>query len=474
MISPQLGQRKFVASPPGEIVRLQDVQVGIERLNLSLTATPQARRDIYFTLLYVLAFKVLKDILLFTALGDEIVVAKTDIVVVGGGPCGSFSALTAARRGAAVSVFEEHREIGVPNHCAGHLSVKGLEQLGLSLPHEIIENEIRGAVFYSPSGRKITVKRRFPVTTVVNRELFDKHLSYLAKKSGVQYFLESKVRSLLFSSGFVTGVSVKKGHTEKRVASNLVIDAEGFSSTLLKKIGLQTLRGSMVVKAVQAEVDRIDNVENDLVEVYLGRKYAPGFFAWVIPKKDASAKIGLATQVGSPQECLARFMKTHPIASKKLCKSKITRLVFHPISLGGPIPKTYSDGLLVVGDAASQVKPTTGGGVIVGMLCSKIAGDVAYNAVTNSDVSEHFLAQYQARWKELLGFDFSVMLRLRKMLNHLSDKKMEKLIQLCNTLGVDSALETFEDLDFQGRLLLPAISHPNLLIVLLYFMISCL
>ena len=166
-------------------------------------------------------------------------------------------------------------------------------------------------------------------------------------------------------------------------------------------------------------------------------------------------------------------MKTHPIASKKLYKSKITRRFFHPIPLGGPIPKTYSNGLLVVGDAASQVKPTTGGGVIVGMLCSKIAGEVAYNAVTNSAVSEYFLAQYQSRWKGLLGFDFSVMRQLRKMFNRLSDKKMEKIIQLCNNLGVDSALETFEDLDFQGRLLLPAITHPSLLIVLLYFLVSC-
>lgn len=400
--------------------------------------------------------------------------AKTDIVVVGGGPCGSFSALTAARRGAAVTVFEEHKEIGVPSHCAGHLSVKGLKQLGIPLPHEIIENEIKGAVFYSPSGNKVTVKRRFPVTTVVNRELFDKHLSHLAEKSGVQYFLGSKVRSLIFHSGFVTGVSVKNGGTEKRVASNLVIDAEGFSSSLLKKTGLQTLHGSMVVKAVQAEVDHVDNVERDLVEVYLGKKYAPGFFAWIIPKKDASAKVGLATQVGNPREYLARFMNTHPIASKKLCKSKITRLFFHPIPLGGPVPKTYSNGLLVVGDAASQVKPTTGGGVIVGMLCSKIAGEVAYNAVTNSAVSEHFLAQYQSRWKGLLGFDFSVMRQLRKMLNRLSDKKMDKIIQLCTKLGVDSALETVDDLDFQGRLLIPTITHPNLLIVLLYFMVSCL
>jgi flavin-dependent dehydrogenase len=200
--------------------------------------------------------------------------------------------LTAARLGAEVLVCEEHREIGVPKHCAGHLSVAGLERLGLRLPREVVENEIKGAVFHSPSGREFVVRRGSPVTCVVNRELFDKHLSDLAVKSGVRYFLESRVKSFLFDSGFVVGVAVKKGRDEKNLASNVVIDAEGCSSTLLRKAGLQTLRGSMVVRAIQAEVDRVDGIDGDMVEVYLGRRYAPGFFAWIIPKRDASAKVG--------------------------------------------------------------------------------------------------------------------------------------------------------------------------------------
>jgi len=399
---------------------------------------------------------------------------KTDIVVVGGGPCGSYSALTAARLGAEVLVCEEHREIGVPKHCAGHLSVAGLERLGLRLPREVVENEIKGAVFHSPSGREFVVRRGSPVTCVVNRELFDKHLSDLAVKSGVRYFLESRVKSFLFDSGFVVGVAVKKGRDEKNLASNVVIDAEGCSSTLLRKAGLQTLRGSMVVRAIQAEVDRVDGIDGDMVEVYLGRRYAPGFFAWIIPKRDASAKVGLATWAGDPREYLRRFMKDHPVASKKLRKSSITSLSLHPIPLGGPIPKTYSNGLLVVGDVASQVKPTTGGGVIVGLSCSKIAGEVAYEAVKNSDFSETFLSRYQSRWKELMGFDLTVMRQIRKLLNRLSDDKVDKIIGLCAKFGVDDVLEEVGDLDFQGRSLIPMIKHPTTLVTMLYFMFSWL
>lgn len=398
---------------------------------------------------------------------------KTDIIVVGGGPCGSFSALTAARLGAEVLVCEEHRNIGFPKHCAGHLSIAGLERLGLHLPREVIENEIKGAVFHSPSGKEFIIKRSSPITCVVNRELFDKHLSDFAMKSGVRYFLGSRVKSLLFDSGFVVGVAVKRGGTEERLASKIVIDAKGCSSTLLKNTGLKK-QGSMIVKAIQAEVDRVDEIDRDMVEVYLGRKYAPGFFAWIIPKKDASAKVGLATWTGDPREYLHQFMKNHPVASKKLRKSSITSLSLHPIPLGGPVPKTYSNGLLVVGDAASQVKPTTGGGVIVGLSCSKIAGEVAYEAIQNNDFSEAFLSQYQSRWRELVGFDLAVMRQIRKLLNRLSDDKIDKIIDLCVKLKVDNVLEEVGDLDFQGKSLIPMIKHPTTLLTMVYFIYSWL
>ena len=399
---------------------------------------------------------------------------KADIIVVGGGPSGSFSAFTAARLGAEVLVCEEHKEIGVPKHCAGHLSVSGLERLGLRLPHGIVENEIKGATFHSPSGREFAIRCPSTVSCVVNRELFDKHLSDLAMKSGARYSLESRVRSLLYNSGSVAGVAVRKGRDEETLASSVVIDAEGCASPLLKKTGLQTLDSLMVVKAIQAEVDRVHEIDPDTVEVYLGRKYAPDFFAWIIPKRNSSAKVGLATRTGNPREYLHRFMKDHPVASRKLRKSNITRLSIHPIPLGGPIPKTYSNGLLVVGDAASQVKPTTGGGVILGLLCSKIAGEVAYEAIKSNDFFEAFLSQYQSRWRELIGFDLAVMRQIRKLLNRLSDRKIDKMIDLCAKLGVSSILEEAGDLDFQGRSLIPMIKHPTTLIPMLYFIFSSL
>jgi len=399
---------------------------------------------------------------------------STDAVVVGGGPCGSLAAWRLAKLGVDVTVLEEHKEIGLPSHCAGHVSVNGLEHLRLRLPHEIFENEICGAVFYSPSGLEFRVQRSSPVTRVLNRELLDKHLAALAEKAGAQYFTGSRVKSLVSKAGVVTGVSIARRGANEIMTSSIVIDAEGFSSLLLKKAGLQMLDRSMVVHGIQVEVDKITDVDRNMVEVYLGQEYAPGFFAWIIPKNDGSAKVGLATKMGNPRDYLRKFMHKNPVASRKLRKSQITGLSMHPISLGGAIPKTYANGLLVVGDAASQVKPTTGGGIIFGLLCARIAGEVAQEAFEKRDFSEKTLSRYQFQWRKIVGFDLTMMLKLRKMLNRLSDDEMDKIINMCTKLQLNTVLEKAGDADFMGRSMLRMLPNPTTLTVALYFVFHSL
>ena len=394
--------------------------------------------------------------------------------MVGGGPCGSFSALTAAKLGAEVMLCEEHREIGVPEYCTGHVSIGGLERLKLPLPEKVIENRISGAFFYSPFGKEFMLRCASPVTLVVNRALFDKYFSELAIRAGAQYLLQSRVESFFLESGFVKGVVLRRRKVKKTLSSDIVIDAEGCSSVLLKTTGLKTLDRSMIVHGVQAEVDRVDDVSMDMVEVYLGRKYAPGFFAWIVPRRDASAKVGLATRMGDPREYLRRFVREHPVASRKLRKGKVTSVSMHPIPLGGAIPQTYSSGLLIVGDAASQVKPTTGGGIVSGLLCSKIAGEVAYESLRNGDFSEAFLSRYQFRWRQLIGFDLAVMLKMRKMLNRLPDEKIDKLISLCTKLRMDQILQEVGDLDFEGRSLVRMARYPTTLVIAFYSILSSL
>ncbi|MEJ2280770.1 MAG: NAD(P)/FAD-dependent oxidoreductase [Candidatus Bathyarchaeota archaeon] len=395
---------------------------------------------------------------------------KPDIIVVGGGPSGSYAAYVAAKLGASVLVCEEHETIGEPSHCAGHLNISSLNNMGIVPPEDAIENRIKGAFFFSPIGKKFELRCNNPVTYVVNRTQFDRYIAELAKDAGVNYQFKSKVRSLILDSGIIKGVKINRN--SERVESNLVIDAEGCSSAILKKTALKGLKSSMVVRGIEAELINVEDLDKEMVEVYFGKRFAPYFFAWIIPKKDGQAKIGLATRIGDPRVYLQNFIENHPIASKKLKNAKITHKSLHPIPLEGPLTKTYSDGLIVVGDAASQVKPTTGGGVIFGLTCAKIAGEVAYESVNRQDYSESFLASYQSKWKQLVGFDLLTMLRMRRMLDSLSDKKIDKVIELSNKFGISKVLEKFGDIDFQGRSLISMVKHPGILAVVGYFLFS--
>jgi digeranylgeranylglycerophospholipid reductase len=399
-----------------------------------------------------------------------VVSVDSDIIVVGAGPAGAFSALQAAKLGARVMLYEEHGEIGVPSHCTGHVSLAGMKRLKLDLPEEIFENKIRAATFYSPSGHPFSIRFSSPVTCVINRRLFDQYLAQRAIEEGVELVHNARVDSLLIEKGAVKGAMVRRKRNTERVMSRVVIDAEGVSSSLLKRAGIPSLNRQMTVNGVQAEVDRVDGIEGDTVEVFSGSAYAPGFFAWIVPKNDGTAKIGLGATRGNQRDLLRHFIRHHPVASQRIKQSHVTSLVYHSIPLGGPIARAFYNGLLIVGDAASQVKPTTGGGIIMGLTCARIAGKAAAYTVRYKDPSTFFLSKYEQRWKKQIGFDMVVMKRLRLMLNGFTDRQIDRLFSFCSQLRLDESLRGFGDIDFQGTSLVWMLKSPRFLATALYFL----
>jgi flavin-dependent dehydrogenase len=224
-----------------------------------------------------------------------------------------------------------------------------------------------------------------------------------------------------------------------------------------------------VVNGVQAEVEDVDGMDANMVEVFLDKEFAPGFYAWLVPKRDGTAKVGLAAKTGNSKELLKKFMLKNPAASQKLRNARIRQIAFHPLTLGGPIMQNYSNGFLAVGDAASQVKPTTGGGVIFGMMCTRIAAEVAHEAFVRNDFSSDFLSEYQKRCREVLGFDMNVMLRLRRIFDGMSDEKIDSIISFFNRIRLGETLQDFDDIDSQGRSLLRLLRRPKMMAALFYF-----
>jgi len=396
----------------------------------------------------------------------------SDVLVVGAGPCGSFTAMHLAKLGKSVTVFEEHNQIGIPTHCAGHLSIIGLKQLGLySLPPDIIQNSFKGANFYSPNGNKFTVHFNRPITCTVDRAKFDRYIAEKAQNAGAEYHLNSHVEALTLNNGTTEGVIVRQ-QTEEHNHARIVVDAEGILSKLSRQAGLPAPQ--RIVKAVEAEVENLHDTESDSVDVYLGNSYAPGFYAWLIPKKDGKAKVGLAAKTGNPKELLERLIRKQPAASRKLRSAKILSSTFHSITLGGPATHPYSNGFLAIGDAASQVKPTTGGGVIMGLTCAQAAAKVASEALDNNDSSSQFLKKYGNLCRKLLSFDMKIMLGMRSTLDSMSDQRLNYAIALCTKLGLDKTLQNVEDIDFQGKTLVHALRNPRIMVAVSYFLYAFL
>jgi digeranylgeranylglycerophospholipid reductase len=393
--------------------------------------------------------------------------SDSDIIVVGCGVAGATAAETAASLGSRIVLLEEHDRAGIPSHCSGHVGINSMRRLGLSLPSHVIKNEIRGAVFHSPSGQVLHLERQTPVTWVLDRRALDEHLANRAQKAGAQVKFNTRAISAFATDHNGFRVQVSAGAKPHTFTCQLIVDCEGASPTLTRFQHTGERRKSMWVNSAQVQVDHVEDVSKDLVEVYLGSAYAPGFFAWLIPWRDGSAKVGLATREGNPRLFLERFIRRHPVASRKLKNAQRGDVSYHPIPLGGPIPKTYSPGMLIAGDSAQQVKPTTGGGIVFSLICGRLAGKVAHDASEVGDTSESFLARYEKQWKHGIGRDLNAMRRIRRMLFRLPDRRLEEIFSIARTFDVASILSKTDDIDMEARTLAKLGLDPRLTISLL-------
>ncbi len=380
---------------------------------------------------------------------------------------GAIAAMAAAQEGISVEIFEEHSDIGEPSHCSGHVGIQAFRRFAPAIPERIIENEIKGAVLYSPNGQSLILHRREPVTWVLNRAELDRHLASAATKSGAKLNLKSRVESLRrHDAGFGLRIS---GPDRSEITCRMVIEAGGCGASVSKYTGPTQATNGILVNSAQFNVGNLHDIDRDFVEVYFGQNYAPGFFGWIIPRRDGTAKVGIAAGARTNvRECLKRFTSKHPVVSEKLKHSKpLTAPIYHPIPVGGATRRTYADGILTVGDAASQVKPTTGGGIVFGLACGRLAGKTAAITIRTGDTSATSLASYERAWRQLIGFDLRAMSWLRRLMYRLPDQHLDRIFKVSADLKADEILDRTSDIDFQGRGLLSLARDPRLFITLL-------
>lgn len=382
---------------------------------------------------------------------------KAEAVVVGGGPAGLIAARELASRGVKVKAYEEHTVIGEPNHCAGILSVEGLARLDVNPSPDFIQHEVRGGVAYSPNGTPIRITSSRTRAYIVDRAAFDRHLAEQAEDAGAELILGHRVRELLVEENRVAGVLGQDGPVDAEV----VIDCEGTAGFLARSVGLGPSEKG-VLSGINTEVSGVET-EPGMVEVWLGEDVAPGFFAWVAPTGDDSARCGLACESSDAKALLEKFLE------KRFGETEHTVPARWSVLKGGPVAKTYGEGLLLVGDVAGQTKPTTGGGVIFGGLCAVEAAKTVCSALEADDCSAEYLSRYETAWRKLLGREFSSMMAARRFTDGISDDRMDRLFGSLKGSRLEGTLERLVeegDMDMQSGVLRSALTHPGMIGVL--------
>jgi geranylgeranyl reductase family protein len=315
---------------------------------------------------------------------DPVVSAMYDAVVVGAGPAGSRFARSAAERGWDVVVLESG-EIGRPLACSGHVSLDVWEFVPEAAREELLQNEIYGARFHlgGPDSPSHPFYKETVVSNAIDRVGLDRTLADCAREAGAEIRTNRPVtRVEEFDDRVAVDAATPDG--SEAFEARLVCGADGPRSKVRTEIGLpepeELLHG---VLGFSNEVD-----DDDFVDVHLT---VPRFFAWRIPRREAGVEYGLAVAPGDDaSRRFESFVDDYGVEIDRRCSGAI------PI---GPPDRTVGRRSFLVGDAAAQTKPFTGGGILYGMR----AADVAAETIDPEHPAT--LQEYEHGWRSALGGD---------------------------------------------------------------------
>lgn len=377
---------------------------------------------------------------------------KYDVVVVGGRIAGSVSSLFASRGGADVLMIEKRQEIGTPVQCAEGTTPATFETLEMKPSKRFVASKIDGADVHAPDGRKFQIAGENSKGYILERKIFDKDLAVESAKSGTDIMMKTTVKDLIIRDGKVCGVVAEHMGKSVEIEADLVIAADGVESRVAKMAGLNTTKlPGDIYSCAQYEVVGLNTPPNWL-KFYFGEEIAPGGYAWIFPKGKHRANVGLGIR-GSNKTAYSYLQKFMSQFSATPVELKVGG-----VPLSGVVSKTFTDGLMVVGDAAGQVDPITGGGIHLAAACGRMAGEVAAEAVEVGDSSSKFLKKYEDIWSEKIGGNLETSLKYRRILDKLTDKDINIIVEFLETQDFE-AISKLAALKFMGK-------HPNLLKVL--------
>ena len=324
-----------------------------------------------------------------------------DVVVIGAGPAGSCAAWRAALEGCSVLLLEKDIEIGAPVRCAEGISARAVHAFIGVPPPEMVSAKISRVRFTSPDGATATLMHEID-SYVLDRKAFDKALAARAVSAGAVVLTGSRALSMK-QHGCGWEVAVDIDGARHTVHAKGVVGADGIESRVGRWAGLKT--HTPLEEMESCYQYRLSGVEVDqhVVEIVFGSGIAPSGYAWIFPKGEDTANVGLGIKRhAAPVQITAKDYLDRWIEERFPGAGSLGEFAGGvPISV--TLPLISADGLVLAGDAAHQVNPLSGAGISSGMRGGWLAGGVLAGQVTRCDTSAKALRRYDESWRSLLG-----------------------------------------------------------------------
>jgi flavin-dependent dehydrogenase len=328
-------------------------------------------------------------------------------------------------------ILEEDPVVGKFRRCTSICSESGLHSTGVPFSEATL-NYVHGAVFHSRN-EDITVNLKTKKAIVFDRQIFDERSVSRAVSAGAELRLGSRVTSFRQNN-----LSTSEGS----IGAKVIIGADGAASSTAAAYHFPVIK--RFVYCYEAEITNADVAHKDLVEVFFDNREIPGFFGWIVPVDERTARVGFGVNdVSKLMRAKNDFFNRKEVSPYK---SGETIREFHAAIPVKPRASTQKGNVILVGDAAGQTKSTTGGGLVFGSLCAQEAGESVAGHI--SDEKE---LDYERRWRNKYGFTLSLHRNLRRLADNVDNSFIDLAISLNKNPISLSLLSHFGDMDYLMR-----------------------
>ena len=387
-----------------------------------------------------------------------------DVLVVGAGPAGAVAACQAKRAAPELDVvlLERDRAVGAPVRCAEGVGDAGLREFANPEGADWVSRKITDVIFEAPDDTQVVLAGS-GVGWILDRTRFDAFLAAQAAAEGAAVLVGAEATAMARNGDGRWHVRVKQRGTEEIYRARMVIGADGVETMVGRWAGLETRVPARDMESCAQYVLQGIDFNPDAIYLQFSHAIAPGGYAWIFPKGVGVANVGLGLVALKTDGRNARQYLDAWI-DRRFPTGARTGYTVGGVIVHTTIKKTYTDGVLVAGDAAHMINPLSGGGITNAMKAGRLAGCTAAAAIRGNDTSERRLSAYHNAWMDMLGEDHLKYYRIKQALEHMDDAFLNSLARTVNK--IEPSKRTI------GRVFTKAlIKHPQLIPVAARFFV---